>query len=297
MSPRYVSAFPQRFGEIMKELKQAEIRLPRGVIAILFISIAFWASPLSMSAEPPQQNGLEKIAPWVMQQTENGQESEFLVVLADQADLNAADALPSKKEKGRYVYEMLFRKAEATQGPILQQLRERNIEHQSFYIVNMIRVRGNRSAAIELAARPDVARVDSNISFQQALPVLLPENRLQVNAPAAVEPNISYVNAPALWAMGFTGQEVVVGGQDTGYQWDHPALQSHYRGGMALPPAMIITGMTAFTPAADPAAQMRLRHVTTTATARTRWERPSAPMAAATVSAWRPERNGSDAGI
>jgi subtilisin family serine protease len=30
--------------------------------------------------------------------------------------------------------------------------------------------------------------------------------------------------------MGFTGQGVVVGGQDTGYDWDHPALQPHYRG-------------------------------------------------------------------
>ena len=214
----------------MKEFEQAAIRLPQVVMAIFFIYMAFWINPLSMSAEQPQQNGLEKIAPWVIQQTENGQESEFLVVLADQADLSAADALPSKKEKGRYVYGTLFRKAEATQGPILQRLRERNMEYQSFYIVNMIKVRGDRSVALELATRPDVARVDSNMSFQQALPVLLPENRLRVNVPAAVEPNISYVNAPAVWAMGFTGQGIVVGGQDTGYQWNHPALQSQYRG-------------------------------------------------------------------
>jgi serine protease AprX len=183
-----------------------------------------------MSAELPRQGGLEKISPWVMQRTENGQESEFLVVLADQADLSAADALTSKNEKGRYVYQALFSKAQATQSEILSQLRERNIEYQSFYIVNMIKVRGDRSVALELAARPDVARVDSNMSFQQALPVLLPENRLQGNAPAGIEPNISYVNAPALWAKGFTGQGIVIGGQDTGYQWDHPALRSQYRG-------------------------------------------------------------------
>ena len=30
--------------------------------------------------------------------------------------------------------------------------------------------------------------------------------------------------------MGFTGQGVVIGGQDTGYQWDHPALKNQYRG-------------------------------------------------------------------
>ncbi|MEZ4589905.1 MAG: S8 family serine peptidase [Chloroflexota bacterium] len=30
--------------------------------------------------------------------------------------------------------------------------------------------------------------------------------------------------------MGFTGQGVVIGGQDTGYDWDHPALKTQYRG-------------------------------------------------------------------
>jgi len=38
------------------------------------------------------------------------------------------------------------------------------------------------------------------------------------------------VNAPAVWALGFTGQGIVVGGQDTGYEWNHPALISSYRG-------------------------------------------------------------------
>ena len=38
------------------------------------------------------------------------------------------------------------------------------------------------------------------------------------------------IEAPAVWALGFTGQGVVIAGEDTGYQWDHPALQPHYRG-------------------------------------------------------------------
>src|SRR5260370_20575638 len=46
----------------------------------------------------PFQSG--KIAPWVMEHTANGQQSEFFVVLADQADLNAAANLQTKAEKG-----------------------------------------------------------------------------------------------------------------------------------------------------------------------------------------------------
>src|SRR5205085_11563745 len=63
-----------------------------------------------------------KIASWVMQHTSNGQQSEFFVVLIDQADLGPAGALQSKAEKGRFVYSTLFNKAQTTQGPILQWL-------------------------------------------------------------------------------------------------------------------------------------------------------------------------------
>ena len=52
-----------------------------------------------------------KIAPWVMEHTANGQQAEFFVVLADQADLRRAAALPTKDEKGRYVYDTLWNKS------------------------------------------------------------------------------------------------------------------------------------------------------------------------------------------
>jgi len=39
-----------------------------------------------------------------MEHTANGQQAEFLVMLADQADFGGAAALPTKTEKGRYVH-------------------------------------------------------------------------------------------------------------------------------------------------------------------------------------------------
>ena len=89
-------------------------------------------------------NIANKIAPWVIEHTAYGQQAEFFVVLADRADLSAAANLPTKTEKGRFVYQTLSEKAQRTQGPILQWLRDRNIEHQSFYIVNAILVKGTR---------------------------------------------------------------------------------------------------------------------------------------------------------
>ena len=111
-----------------------------------------------------------KIAPWVIEHTANGQNAEFFVVLADQADLSGAINLATKAEKGRYVYEELRNKSQATQGPILQWLRERGIEHRSFYIVNAVLVKGSREVAEALASRQDVARIEGNPHIQNSLP-------------------------------------------------------------------------------------------------------------------------------
>src|SRR5437870_5020953 len=111
-----------------------------------------------------------KIAPWVIEHTASGQQAEFFVVLADQADLSGAEALRTKAEKARYVHDALWNKRQATQRPILQWLRERGLEHRSFYIVNAILVRGSREIAEALASRSDVARIEGNPHIRNALP-------------------------------------------------------------------------------------------------------------------------------
>ena len=171
-----------------------------------------------------------KIAPWVMENTANGQEAEFFVVLADQADLSGAANLQTKAEKGRYVYNSLLNKSQTTQGPILQWLRDRAIEHQSFYIVNAILVKGTRQVAEALAARPDVARIEGNPRIHNDLPQPGPVEISQLQGPATIEPGITYTHAPQVWALGFTGQNIVVASADTGVRWTHNALKPHYRG-------------------------------------------------------------------
>jgi subtilisin family serine protease len=50
------------------------------------------------------------------------------------------------------------------------------------------------------------------------------------NSVEAIEWGVNMIRAPEVWAEGFDGQGVVIAGQDTGYDWDHPALINHYRG-------------------------------------------------------------------
>jgi subtilisin family serine protease len=173
-----------------------------------------------------------KIAPWVMEHTGNGQKAEFFVVLADHADLSQVVNLPTKSEKGRYVYTTLLDKSRVTQEPILQWLREHGLEHRSFYIVNAILVKGSREIAEALAARPDVARIEGNPLIHNNLPepAAVVKGPLQPRAPKTIEPGIVYTHAPEVWALGFTGQGIVVGSLDSGVRWTHNALKPHYRG-------------------------------------------------------------------
>src|SRR5437868_8740268 len=167
-----------------------------------------------------------------MEHTANGQQAELFVVLTDQADLSQAAALQSKAEKGRYVYNALLNKSQTTQGPILKWLRDRGLEHRSFYIVNAILVKGTRQVAEALAARADVARIEGNPHIQNRLPQ--PEGvggaPPALQRPATIEPGINYTHAPQVWALGFTGQDIVVASADTGVRWTHDALKPHYRG-------------------------------------------------------------------
>src|SRR5215211_227352 len=173
-----------------------------------------------------------QLPPWVMEHTANGQQAQFLVVLADQADLSAAANFPTKLEKNRFVFQTLFNKTQTTQRPILQWIQERGLEHQSFYIVNAILVNGTRDIAEALAARRDVARVEGNPRIDNHLPK--PDSHIDAlsnfQRPTTIEPGINYTHAPQVWSLGFTGQDIVVAGADTGIRWTHNALKPHYRG-------------------------------------------------------------------
>jgi len=169
-----------------------------------------------------------KVEPGLLAEISGG-ESEFLLYLSEQADLSGAYALETKEEKGRYVFRQLTEVAHRTQGPLVAELEWRKAPHRRFWIANMIWVRGDYLLLEALARREDVARVYANPRVQLGLPSVVPPKRVPDSA-GAIEWNILKVRAPELWAAGFTGQGIVIGGQDTGYDWEHPALKVHYRG-------------------------------------------------------------------
>lgn len=199
---------------------------------LLFIAIA--GLTFSFPASASDVEALGKIAPRLASQTALGGSSEALIVFAEQADVSAADKLPTKLEKGLYVYNALRAVAERTQAPMRKMLQERGIPFQSFYGVNMIKVTASRDLLYELAGHDEVQRIEANPKVQSSIPqgTLSQSNLSNPSSltPHGVEWNVARVNAPQVWAMGYRGQGMVVANADTGVLWNHIALKSHYRG-------------------------------------------------------------------
>ena len=78
-----------------------------------------------------------------------------------------------------------------------------------------------------------MARIDSNNAARWIEPPEVANFGVTPSDPAApntVEWGVQNVNAPAVWALGFTGQGMVIGDLDTGMRWTHNALKPQYRG-------------------------------------------------------------------
>lgn len=163
--------------------------------------------------------------------TENGASADFLVVLNTQAAVPTAVLQTDRARRAEQVHQSLWETAEDSQRSLRAWLDARRVSYRAFYIVNALLVRADRDLLLALGERPDVARVITNPSVTVDIerPVL-PQDIVEAAVVDAVPWGVQRIGAPEVWSLGFTGEGVVVAGQDTGYQWDHPALRQQYRG-------------------------------------------------------------------
>jgi serine protease AprX len=176
----------------------------------------------------PQVFG-QKIDAQLYAKLESPAGAEALVLLKEQADLSFAHALRDKVQKGSYVFERLQATANATQGPLMQILQRNGRLFTPYYLVNVIFVANlDGKTARELAAHPAVAGIWGNPHSELDRPAI--QGEPIANLRSAIEWGISRISAPDVWSQGFRGQGVVIGGQDTGYDFRHPSLAKKYRG-------------------------------------------------------------------
>lgn len=176
--------------------------------------------PASAAAGGPES----KIDKQVLKDTANGQKASFVILLADQADVSAAYAMKDQDARGWYVYNTLRDHAAKTQGPIRAALTAAGAPYQAFWVANMIVATGDLSLVQSLAARPDVRIIESNKAFKGIEDPAIANYQPAPASPETVEWGVQNVNAPAVWAMGYTGQGIVIANEDTGMRWTHLSL-------------------------------------------------------------------------
>ncbi len=131
----------------------------------------------------------------------------------------------NKVEKGRLVFQYLKSQAFRSQSPITLWMRERGYFFHSFYIVNAMLVHADQQAVMAIDSFDIVANWTLNQKISTSL--------AGTTGPMEMEDlpwGLELIGADEVWEKGINGEGVVVGGHDTGVDWNHPALKEQYRG-------------------------------------------------------------------
>lgn len=199
------------------------MRHKSGFFLSAFLFLFFQAFTQSEAPE-----AASKIHPDLLHQAAEKGEADLIVVFKAQADVSKAYTIKGKKAKGQFVFEKLRRQAQRSQTQAIDLLHESGFPFDAFYIVNAIRVKADKNLMLRLAALPEVAQLQPNPGIRLEEP--LAEERTSLNFRNAVEWGLIKIGADQAWEMGYFGQGVVIGGQDTGYEWDHSSIKQQYRG-------------------------------------------------------------------
>jgi len=173
-----------------------------------------------------QGNWKSKVEATILSKYDHQERQSFIVLLSQQSNTKTPKSW-TKSEKGNYVFETLIQNRDLSQKKITSILDNQYLKYQSFYIYNAILVKAATKDQLEyIANEPSVNRiiVDFDLKYHAPIAQITNNNRGIFNW------GISMIQADSVWEMGIKGDGVVIGGQDTGYDWTHPAIKSKYRG-------------------------------------------------------------------
>jgi serine protease AprX len=152
-------------------------------------------------------------------------QQDIIIQFKKQGNTIGSRKLSGKNAKTKYVFESLTELADSDQKNIRQFLEAKNISFRSYYLVNAISLKADLFLMAELAEFEEIEKIIQDAKYQVAETFLV-----RSNGERSVEWGVAKINAPQVWQLGHTGQGVVVAGHDTGYEWNHPAIISQYRG-------------------------------------------------------------------
>lgn len=173
----------------------------------------------------------------MMGEADAGEFIGAVLVMADRVDNHTLNIeLKSRKvtlaERHYEVITTLMQKATDTQGPVLAVLNQLESdgqvrEIQPFWISNMIAFEGTPRAIERVASLDEVEKIVFDTPVELIEPIKTEGEPPLVTTRSQ---GLDVINAPAVWAMGYTGAGRIVSNIDTGVDGNHPAYSARWRG-------------------------------------------------------------------
>ncbi|MEO0161786.1 MAG: S8 family serine peptidase, partial [candidate division WOR-3 bacterium] len=183
--------------------------------------------------------GFALISPELKNVIARASPSDFIpvdIVFKKQMDLNeltkAVEGLPKPERRARTA-EILRAYSLENQKPILEYLGRMEKQNKvknvvSIWIVNAIYCEATRDVIAELDNQRGIFYIDYDlkpIELEKPNYTIAPADKTSKEREIAW--GVSKINAPAVWALGYTGQGIVVGIIDTGVNYNHVDLADH----------------------------------------------------------------------
>ncbi|MCC7465407.1 MAG: S8 family peptidase [Saprospiraceae bacterium] len=162
---------------------------------------------------------------------ERGELPDVLVIFREQANLGEAQRLNTKSAKAHYVFQALQQTAARSQKNALDLVAQYQTPANTLFLVNTLSLTNAPAELLrQLAELPEVAAISADPWIKFEGPVAQESSAGSSQERNGVEWGIAKIQAPEVWALGYNGQGITIGGADTGYDWQHPAILKKYRG-------------------------------------------------------------------
>ncbi|MHB0877327.1 MAG: S8 family serine peptidase [Anaerolineae bacterium] len=162
------------------------------------------------------------VAPAVAAAIAKGDDTiSVIVTMRDQ--VASSVVVSGRRTQLRAVVAGLRQRAAASQKSLLAELNAAacpGCRVTPYWIFNGVAVTAPASVVQRLAARPDVLSITPDAA--------IPLADVQTTG-AAPQASVEFVNAPAVWALGYTGTGILVANVDTGVDATHPDLAARWR--------------------------------------------------------------------
>ena len=183
-------------------------------------------SPFSYNYPPGWS---DKVDQQVIQLMDKKDKVSCLITVKSNLSFQGYNQKWTKEQKGYFVFDKLKSDAASNRALTLAFLTNNKIKYQSYIITNAIQAELNAQQIIDLAHIPEVLNISNNPNIRQVKVTSKP-SKPDLKMDPIPEWGIIKIQADSVWKLGIRGEGVVIAGQDTGYEWEHPALKTKYRG-------------------------------------------------------------------